>query len=525
MSHTVHEREVVEVAPPVHNFTLHRDILWNIFMLNADMDAPTNPDLPYNSARGTRQFVFSPLTVLQCSSQVCRSWRTIILQAPSLWSRVIDMDVLRISPQKWREEVMERTGEAPLHVKGCVYESGDESLFVWIISKFGARIRNLDVVGEPDSSNLASAISFLQYPAPCLESFKLQIDGVMPLGNSNFSLFSDNAPSLRSYFHTGILFNIGTHWLSNLCNLYICSHIGLCRLLEILSRTPRLQFLKVERGVLDNPRSEAPLRHATLTHLKEIEIYDHLLMSVLLLDSIAPAAGCRLCLRTPDHSNNQHAIMKVEVLTIMEAVFSRYTQYYFTSNAPRQLSLEIGHEAFIFSARLHPTHKGLCPDFVLSAVCHGGVSQELLQVVLSPFLSCDVKRITHLDLDLIFARRRLGQGATNLKTLLTSLTNVQKLHTTANTLQILSEYGKPIFPLVHTISFRYFMPGSAKAVYGFISSRMKSGASTIRTLDFTRSNAPESYFLPFVQHLPDVDVLPKRRAIREDVLEQCNMDL
>jgi len=425
---------------------------------------------------------------------------------------------------------MERTGEAPLYVKGCVHESGDQNIFVWIISKFGARIRNLDVVGEPDSNSLSSAISFLQYPAPCLESFKLQIDGVMPLGNSNLSLFSDNAPSLRSYFHTGILFNIGTPWLSNLCNLYICSHIGLRRLLEILSRTPRLQFLKVERGVLDNPRSEVPLRHVTLTHLKEIDIYDHLLTSVLLLDSVAPAAGCRLCLRTPDHLNNQREIMKVDMLIIMEAVFSRYTQYYFTSSPPRQLSLEIGHETIILSARFHPTQKGLCPDFVLSAVCRGGVSQEFLQAVLSPFLSCDVKHVTHLDLDLVFARRRLGQGVTNLKTLLTSLTNVHKLHTTANTLRILSEYGRPVFPLVHTISFRYFIRGSAKAVYGFISSRMKFGASTIRTLDFTRSNAPESYFLSFVQHLPDVDVLPKRRAIREDVplpaaLERRNMDL
>ena len=529
MPHTVHERQAVEVAPPIHNFTLHRDILWNIFMLNADMDAPTNPDLQYSSVGGTRQFVFSPLTVLRCSSQVCRSWREIILEAPSLWSRVIDLDILRISPLKWREEVMERTGDAPLHVKGRVYESGDQNLFVWIISTFGARIRYLDVFGVPDSLSLASARSFIQHPVPCLESFKLQIGRIMPSGDHNFSLFSNNAPSLRSYFHTGIHFDIETPWLSNLCNLYLCSHIGLCELLKILSRTSRLEFLKVERGVLDDPGLEVPLCHATLIYLKEIDIYDQLLTSVLLLDNLVPAAGCRLCLRTPDHLDDQREIMKPNTLRMMEGVFSRYTQHYFASRAPRQLSLEINREAVILSARIHPTQKGICPDFVLSVMCHGGVSQEFLQVVLSPFLSCNVKRVTHLDLDLAFAhRRRIGQCVTNLKSLLNSLTNVHNLHTTTKTLEILSESGRPIFPLLHTVSFRYFIPGSsAKAVYGFISSRKKAGASTIHTLDFTRSNTPESCFLPFVQHLPGVEVLPKRRDIREDrpVLEDCVMDL
>jgi hypothetical protein len=288
-----------------------------------------------------------------------------------------------------------------------------------------------------------------------------------------------------------------------------------------------LEFLKVERDVLDHPGSEVPLRHATLIYLKEINIYDHLLTSVLLLDSLVPAAGCRLCLRTPDHSDNQRGIMKVDMLTMMEGVFSKYTQHYFTSSAPRQLSLEIGCDGVILSARIHPTQRGISPDFVLSAVCHGGVSQEFLQVFLSPFLSCDVERVTHLDLDLVFANRRLGHCVTNLKRLLNSLTNVHKLHTTSKTLEILSEYGRPVFPLVHTISFRYFIPSNVKAVYGFLSSRKKVGASAIHTLDFTRSNAPESYFLPFVQHLPDVEVLPMSRAICGDTpaLEGFNMRL
>ncbi|KIM40797.1 hypothetical protein M413DRAFT_446173 [Hebeloma cylindrosporum] len=517
---------MVEVASPVHNFALHRDILWNIFMLNADMDASTSPDLPYSSARGTRQFVFSTLTVLRCSSQVCQLWRSIILEAPSLWSRVIDLDILQISTLRWREAVMERTGKAPLHVKGRVSKSGDQSLFVWIISRFGARIRNLDVAGVPNAQSLTSAISFLQNPAPCLESFKLQFDSFMPLGDPNLPPFANNAPFLRSYFHTGIDFSIETPWLSNLCNLYLCSHIGLSGLLEILSRTPRLEFLKVERGVLDDSGSAVPLRHVILASLKEINIYDHILMSILLLDNIIPAAGCRLCLRTPDHSGSEaRMIMKSDTLTMMEGVFCRYIQYYFASSAPRHLSLEIGRDAVVISARVHPTQNGVSPDFVLSASCEGGFWQDFLQALLSPFLSCELKRVTHLDL--VVAHRLLGRCDTNIRKLLISLTNVHRLHTTASTLEILSEYNRPVFPSLHTISFRYFIPGSPKAVYGFLSSRKKFGASTIHTLDFTRSNAPELYFLSFLRHLPDMEILPKGRDIREDepVSEDCDMNL
>jgi hypothetical protein len=54
----------------------------------------------------------------------------------------------------------------------------------------------------------------------------------------------------------------------------------------------------------------------------------------------------------------------------------------------------------------------------------------------------------------------------------------------------------------------------------------ESWGSTIHTLDFTKSNA-ESCFLPLVQYLPGVEVLPKGRDICEDrpVLDDCEMEL
>ena len=111
----------------------------------------------------------------------------------------------------------------------------------------------------------------------------------MASSHRNLFSFSDNVPSLRSYFHTGIHFDIETTWLSNLCNLYGCSHIGLCELFEIFPRTPGLEFQKVERDVLDDPGSEVPLYHATLIYFNEIDIYDQLLPPVPLLDSLVPA--------------------------------------------------------------------------------------------------------------------------------------------------------------------------------------------------------------------------------------------
>jgi len=97
--------------------TLHEDLLWKIFLFNADL----NDDISFDAALGRGQdpvFTTNGLTVTRHTSQVCRFWRSLILGSTSIWGRVIDLNVLKASSQIWRDEVLKRTGEAPLDIKG-----------------------------------------------------------------------------------------------------------------------------------------------------------------------------------------------------------------------------------------------------------------------------------------------------------------------------------------------------------------------------------------------------------------------
>jgi hypothetical protein len=153
--------------------------------------------------------------------------------------------------------------------------------------------------------------------------------------------------------------------------------------------------------------------------------------------------------------------MKVHTLRMVEGVFSQYTQhYYFTSRVPRQLSPEINREAVILPPRIYPT-KEICPDFVLSVMGHG---------------------------------------------------------------RLLSEYGRAVFPLVHTVSFRYFIPGSAKAVHGFQSSKKKVGPSHPYPR-LHEKQCPRVLFSVVCATSSRCRGLSKRRDIGADrpVLEDCEI--
>jgi hypothetical protein len=268
---------------------------------------------------------------------------------------------------KWREEVLDRTGKAPLSVKGHLVGGNDrdEDLFKWFINAFWARIRHLDLLVQVahHSYSRPSGLSwdFPQNPALSLESVKLQIIGTLPeaINDPGFSLFSNDAPSLRSYFDTGIPFTIEAPWFSQLRRLYLYSEIHLHRLFEILSRTPFLELLQVEEHALVRAKPEEPTRHINLIYLNDIRISASLSISVILLERIVPAQSCRLCLHTYSFDNRIHSNM----LATIESIFSRYSHYYFDSNFPRHFLLSIHDKSLTLSALLQPTQNAIFPEF------------------------------------------------------------------------------------------------------------------------------------------------------------------
>ena len=81
--------------------TLNDDVLQHIFEFNGDMFACSGA-----------------LETTRMTSQVCQPWRDLILETPSLWAKLVDMDAIYdLRNRNWQNELIRRGGDAPLWIK------------------------------------------------------------------------------------------------------------------------------------------------------------------------------------------------------------------------------------------------------------------------------------------------------------------------------------------------------------------------------------------------------------------------
>ncbi len=146
-------------------FRLDADIFMNIIKINANMFASEEDAL--NDTR--------------IASQVCRSWRGVIVNTPSLWGRMIDISRLEHLPRTcWAKEVIRRSGDATPWIKGRSnwlrpYRPSYEHhvLFTGLITQNWDRIQRLVLTGLIlDGIDTINGV--LYRPAPQLEFFHVQ---------------------------------------------------------------------------------------------------------------------------------------------------------------------------------------------------------------------------------------------------------------------------------------------------------------------------------------------------------------
>ena len=103
--------------PPIAK--LHHDLLREIFTITTILDLPKIGQRfdTYNSRLG-------PLTTARHISQVCASWRQLIIDSPSLWGNIIDLQSLRQESDTWKNEVLLRTGNSNLSIFGNIHGKG-----------------------------------------------------------------------------------------------------------------------------------------------------------------------------------------------------------------------------------------------------------------------------------------------------------------------------------------------------------------------------------------------------------------
>ncbi len=318
-------------------YSVSEDLLCHIFMLNADMFVDEGA-----------------LATTRATSQVCRSWRNLMLSTPLLWSRLIDLDCISQPHQhEWRAELLRRSGAAPLWIRAekmlliPVHQSHfNQSNYrlqclLGLIKAHWNRIQKLIAPRIGGMGVDPSCWAPLLTPAPCLQIFDVSFFRTMhPPDSQKFErapLFSGYAPALRTFNPRTYQLNLHTPWVANLHCLVLDGAFKVYEALRVLSEASALQSLKIND--LQDEDDPIPLPHVILPQLQSMELNGSPRLSGILLDNLSVPSICSLkCFGYTGYF--LEATVKEEEIVPLSGTLSRYAGRYFTAHPPRSISFE-----------------------------------------------------------------------------------------------------------------------------------------------------------------------------------------
>ncbi|KAF8877239.1 hypothetical protein CPB84DRAFT_1752223 [Gymnopilus junonius] len=226
----------------MNSLQLPSDIILDVFFLN------TNIFLERNCLR----------TTIACS-QVCTSWRSLLLSTISIWGRLLHVGELLRMNDTGKREILARTGNSPLWVAGMLVRSGNDRDFIihYIINANWARIEHFHLfIAKPTKIEFEP---ILQRPAPSLRSFDFSSHR-WPLAifgsTQKRLLFFGQAPLLRVVAVDGLEPALSTLCLRRLRQLSISHSTSVLKVLTWLQSALLLESLEVCLGgsvMLDDP--------------------------------------------------------------------------------------------------------------------------------------------------------------------------------------------------------------------------------------------------------------------------------
>ncbi|CAA7271437.1 unnamed protein product [Cyclocybe aegerita] len=260
------------------------------------------------------------LNALRFSSQVCAVWRAIILKSSTLWASVLDLECLNQINEDWRNEVLRRTGQALLSLRGLI-DGENEKIRSWfssVVAENWDRIQQLDVTLSPATDHNCQAVSwmFLVQPSKYLRRFCLNI----------------RPPTSTAICTQGITYPLQGPWLSQLRQLSLSqpnprSIPSTYHLLDILRTMPLLESL-------------------------QLTIRENLLSFYILLHCIHPGDGCCLFVEAADDSQGT---IPFDGLENMQDLMFMWSSGYFKVHPPKALRIHMKQlEYRIIELPFHP---------------------------------------------------------------------------------------------------------------------------------------------------------------------------
>ncbi|KAF9567190.1 hypothetical protein CPC08DRAFT_703440 [Agrocybe pediades] len=333
---------------------LSEEALWNLFLENTDI---------CNASRLN--------TAIHCS-QVCRQWRAIHLESPSIWGRLVELDYLQVANIEWVREILARTGNTRLWISGLISYSKDPvpSFLLSFLRDNWRRIQKLNIYDrgwnplQACENRVQYWTTIFQQPAPSLEEFVFHYlpnvrDWEAPeVWRPPTPLFSGTVPALRrfEFFRIGrrtpsdskFTMDMPSLWFSRLRSFTIRQGSDLVQLLEILGMMPLLEELEVHGpgGHLNHHQLEMSIPAVNLPRLTVIRLPDwpnqYLCMGAF-LRCIYPSPRCCLIMARPKYdafTTDKEALGKTTI------VIAQYAERYLKHNPATKITLSRHNDYF-----------------------------------------------------------------------------------------------------------------------------------------------------------------------------------
>lgn len=456
-------------APPVHR--LGHDMLLEVFANNADMFLdPT------------------ALATTFVTAQVCNSWRTLMLETPSLWGHLIDVDYLcqiRASVD-WFIKIVQRSGSSDLWIKAVDNRASTEQLDRYLFSLLAAswqRVQRLMVVIDASTLDPYSSPrwSWLYTPAQNLRVFDVDFTEKAPKPSPSLPpLFANEAPVLRQFRARYWPFNLRAPWIRDLRSLYIGNPFTLHQAMAAISKAEDLEMLQIDNVV----GSAIVPAHFTPFRLRRLECL--LLMGgpencPVILDNIDVPPWCTLTYFPIDFFP----------MTFSDAVFApavralaKFARRFFQRQPPTQLSLRVMHCFLTFLDGVVPWAAG----YHLWLPCGLGLAPkpEAVATFLAAFALPELATVTEMQLRLP-AHTPIGPLAAffaclpAVETLTTDDTSVAYIFAVLDENAKSEDVSGGVFPALKTINLAedqfaaYEEAGELSAIHALVSARLQLG--------------------------------------------------
>lgn len=340
--------------------TLSDDVLLYIFTLNADIFDERS----------------QAVLTTRLTSQVCRQWRDLMLDTPSLWAKLINMkELYHVSEHGWWNELTQRTGDAPLSIRVYSSSLGQhffsptertislEAFFLEFINSNWHRIQKLVVETDFKIDQLFLTRAMVCVPAPQLEEFEADSESLLLESSGDVDqevqitpIFADHAPMLRRFCLASDVVNHQAPWLGHLHYIELGVAYKICNALSVLSATHNLQHLRI----VDVAHEDLSIPHpvVSLSHLRHLYCSGSPLLCATLLDHVEMPFDCSVEIRVNFRGDNKVAKTRPALLSVVN-IFTRYVERYLPSHLFNVIHLNY---APYYDTKIHLKVGTMSPD-------------------------------------------------------------------------------------------------------------------------------------------------------------------